>query len=210
MTTSTHRSADERRAQLVDAAVAVMTDEGVRAVTTRAVTARAGLPHGTFAYCFGSKGELFRAVLDRELRRSMAVAFDDEPVPTDDPSARIVAGLLASLDRARAAPEEAMALLELTALARRDPELQDLARWEQTAYVSAITDNLTRWSDAHDRRWTVPTEQVGRLLVAVVEGAVSAWLSDRDDAAAEATLTLGAQVTGALAVRDADVVEVRS
>ncbi|WP_267420271.1 MULTISPECIES: TetR/AcrR family transcriptional regulator [unclassified Curtobacterium] len=210
MTTSTHRSADERRAQLVDAAVAVMTDEGVRAVTTRAVTARAGLPHGTFAYCFGSKGELFRAVLDRELRRSMASAFDDDSAPTDDPCERIVAGLLASLDRVRAAPEEAMALLELTALARRDPELRDLARWEQTAYVSAVTENLTRWSDAHGRRWSVPTEHVGRLLVAVVEGAVSAWLSDRDDAAAEATLTLGARVTGALAVRDADAEGVRS
>jgi AcrR family transcriptional regulator len=210
MTTSTHRSADERRAQLVDAAVAVMTDDGVRAVTTRAVTARAGLPHGTFAYCFGSKGELFRAVLDRELRQSMAVTFDDDSVPVEDPSERIAAGLLAYLDRVRAAPDEALALFELTALARRDPDLRDLARWEQDAYAQAVTGNLRQWSDRPGRSWSAPVDQVARLLVALVDGTMSAWLSDRDDAAAAATLRLAATMVGALAVQDADAEGVRS
>jgi AcrR family transcriptional regulator len=193
-----HRSVEERREQLVDAALAVMTDDGLPAVTTRAVTARAGLPHGAFHYCFGSKADLFRAVLERELRRSMAAAF---AVEIDSPAvtAKITAGIRANLDLVRARPDAALALTELISLARRDPALHDLARWEHDSYLEEVTANVEAWSSTHSISWRRPVVQVSRVFIAVSEGVTSSWLSDRDDEAAEQSIALAADALATLA-----------
>jgi AcrR family transcriptional regulator len=196
-TTQEHRSVEERRDQLVDAALAVLRDEGVAAVTTRAVTKRAGLPHGAFHYCFATKPALFRAVLERQLRTAMAAAFATDTAALT-PEARITAGLTAHLDTTRADPATALALVELFALARRDPGLQDVADWEQRAYVDAVRAHLEAWTDDRRFRWTAPPETVARLLVALADGVSTAWLQDRDDVAASATIALAAMTTATL------------
>ena len=58
---------EQRRSELVETAVRVMAWDGAWALTTRAVAAEAGVPHGTVHYAFSSKGELLRAVLRRDL-----------------------------------------------------------------------------------------------------------------------------------------------
>ena len=56
-------SADERRAQLVEAAIAVMTRDGITKATTRAIVGEAGVPLGVFHYCFDSKAALLERVV---------------------------------------------------------------------------------------------------------------------------------------------------
>lgn len=193
-----HRSVEERREQLVDAAIAVLRDGGISAVTTRAVTARAGLPHGAFHYCFASKAPLFRAVLERQLRTAMAVAFAP-PVTRLDLEARIASGLSAHLAQTRDDPTTALAVVELVTYSRRDPDLQDLAAWEQHAYLDAVRAQVDAWTAEDDIRWAVPVEQVVRLLIATADGIGSTWLADRDDAAADATVRVAARAIAALA-----------
>ena len=53
----------QRRQQLVDAAIAVLTREGVSGATTRAIVAEAGTSLSVFHYCFDSKQELLDAVI---------------------------------------------------------------------------------------------------------------------------------------------------
>ena len=197
-TTQEHRSVEERREQLVDAALAVMTDDGLTAVTTRAVTARAGLPHGAFHYCFGSKADLFRAVLERELRRSMTASF---AVEIDSPSVteKVVSGIRANLDLVRARPDAALALTELISLARRDPTLHDLARWEHESYTREVTASVEAWSSERNISWRMPAVQVSRVFIAVSEGITSSWLSDRDDEAAEQSIAVAAEALSTLA-----------
>ncbi|KQS09927.1 hypothetical protein ASG04_04875 [Curtobacterium sp. Leaf183] len=193
-----HRSVEERRDQLVDAAIAVLRDGGIGAVTTRAVTARAGLPHGAFHYCFAGKAPLFRAVLERQLRTAMAVAFAP-PVTPLGLEARIASGLSAHLAQTRNDPATALALVELVTYSRRDPDLQDLAAWEQDAYLAAIRAQVEAWTTEDDIRWTIPVDQLVRLLIATADGIGSAWLADRDDAAAEATVRAAARAIASLA-----------
>lgn len=193
-----HRSVEERREQLVDAAIAVMRDGGISAVTTRAVTARAGLPHGAFHYCFASKAPLFRAVLERQLRTAMAVAFAP-PVTRLDLEARIASGLSAHLAQTRDDPATALAVVELVTYSRRDSDLQDLAAWEQHAYLDAVRAQVDAWTAEDDIRWAVPVGHVVRLLIATADGIGSTWLADRDDAAADATVRVAARAIAALA-----------
>lgn len=193
-----HRSVEERREQLVDAAIAVLRDGGISAVTTRAVTARAGLPHGAFHYCFASKAPLFRAVLERQLHAAMAVAFAP-PVTRLDLEARIASGLSAHLAQTRDDPPTALAVVELVTYSRRDPDLQDLAAWEQHAYLEAVRAQVDDWTAEDDIRWAVPVEHVVRLLIATADGIGSTWLADRDDTAAAATVAVAARSIAALA-----------
>ncbi|MBF4608227.1 TetR/AcrR family transcriptional regulator [Curtobacterium sp. VKM Ac-1393] len=193
-----HRSVEERREQLVDAAIAVLRDGGISAVTTRAVTARAGLPHGAFHYCFASKAPLFRAVLERQLRTAMAVAFAP-PVTRLDLEARIASGLSAHLAQTRTDPATALAVVELVTHSRRDPDLRDLAAWEQQAYLDAVRAQVEEWTADDGIRWAVPVEHVVRLLIATADGIGSTWLADRDDTAAQATVLVAARSIAALA-----------
>lgn len=62
-----HVPLEQRREELVETAVRVMARDGAWALTTRAVAAEAGVPHGTVHYAFSSKDELLRAVLRRDL-----------------------------------------------------------------------------------------------------------------------------------------------
>src|SRR5687767_6056215 len=56
-------SADARRAELLQAALRVMSRDGVAAGTTRAIVAEAGMPLATFHYCFRSRNELLRELI---------------------------------------------------------------------------------------------------------------------------------------------------
>ncbi|WP_157813875.1 TetR/AcrR family transcriptional regulator [Microbacterium sp. BR1] len=192
-----HRPIEERRQQLVDASVDVMTESGIAAVTTRAITARAGLPHGAFHYCFASKAELFAAILTQEVRRSLSAAFEP-PVEPEAPVDRIALGLRARLDLVMARPTYALALTELMSLSHRDPELGHLATWEQREYLREVTRNIAEWSEADGLRWTVTHTALAALLIAISDGVASAWLSSRDDAAADETIRVAATAISTL------------
>jgi AcrR family transcriptional regulator len=56
-------SADARRAELLQAALRVMSRDGIAAGTTRAIVAEAGMPLATFHYCFRSRNELLRELI---------------------------------------------------------------------------------------------------------------------------------------------------
>src|SRR5260221_13033871 len=65
----THASAAEvRRAEILAAAIHVLSSEGINDATTRKIAAAAGINQATLLYHVGSKDELLLAVL-REMRR---------------------------------------------------------------------------------------------------------------------------------------------
>jgi AcrR family transcriptional regulator len=59
------RDPDRSRAHILDAAEQLFADQGYEASSLAQVGARAGVSRGTPGYFFGSKAELYRAVLDR-------------------------------------------------------------------------------------------------------------------------------------------------
>ena len=57
-------SAENRRAQLIEAAIRVIQRDGIPAATTRAIAAEADAPLASIHYTFGSKEEVVRAAFD--------------------------------------------------------------------------------------------------------------------------------------------------
>jgi AcrR family transcriptional regulator len=196
--TRQHLPAAERREQLLDAAVDVMRTGGIAAATTRAVTERAGVPHGVFHYCFRSKEELFAALLDRELDASLSQAWDAVGTAADLRSG-IAAALHALLDRVRTDPEYHLLTAELVDVAARTPDLAHLARREQTAYVDHAETMLRTWQEAGGTPVAVDLRTLAHALVSASTGIAASWLSTRDDAAARATVDLLAEGLAAVA-----------
>src|SRR5688572_16930439 len=58
-----HMRFDERRQQLIDAAVMVISTEGVAQASTRRIAAEVGAPLASLHYTFRTKGELLDAVV---------------------------------------------------------------------------------------------------------------------------------------------------
>jgi AcrR family transcriptional regulator len=190
---SSRRSLTERREQLLDAAIDVMSDRGISGATTRAITERAGVPHGVFHYCFDSKAALLRALLARESERALATAWRLDP-GSDSLTEALSTAVHAQLARVRTEPKHFLALAELAVIARTDPALTDLARWERTQYLDLITELLSKWQQdtppAELRHWAA-------VILAGIEGLISDWLTARDDETTDAAAALFASSVGA-------------
>ncbi|WMX44333.1 TetR/AcrR family transcriptional regulator [Streptomyces roseicoloratus] len=198
----TRLSADERRDQLVEAAIAVMIRDGVAKATTRAIATEAGAPLGAFHYCFRSKQELLHAVIDRIMRRTLVptattAGEDDGRSPYE-----IIRGTLrAYWDGIRRSPAEHMVTYELTQYALRQPEMAEVARRQYAHYLTVFGEYLEAVARAAGIRWTVDVHVLARHGFGLLDGLTLTWLIDRDDAQAEAALDEYARYLGTVAGR---------
>ncbi len=81
------RSADERREEIVEAALAELAAAGLAGASTEAIARRAGISHAYLFRLFGTKRELFLAAIDRSydhiletFRRAEAERPPGEPI----------------------------------------------------------------------------------------------------------------------------------
>jgi DNA-binding transcriptional regulator YbjK len=121
----------DRRDQLLDAALRVISAQGLRGLTHRAVEAEAGVPHGSTTYYFGTRQDLLIALIrhmaDRGRRNvqpiahGLAIMLADRSKPVDIES--IALALLAWID---SESEMELARYELQIAGARDPEMKEL------------------------------------------------------------------------------------
>lgn len=118
-----------RRAQLLEACLALFAEGGARAVTHRAVAARAGLPSATTVYYFASIDDLLREALRHHVGQWVAAM---EELAAADPAG--LRGLLTDADHATAIVSTVFAVRDVETAgtelaiylgAARDPALRD-------------------------------------------------------------------------------------
>ena len=188
------------RDAMLDAAEELAVEGGVKAVTIRAVSERAGISNGAIYHAFGSRGGLVGRAWVRAARRFLAlqkqaVDAEDEPVraviaAADAPavfseqypsSTRLVLGTRRE-ELIGDAPAEVQA--ELRAL---DTDLRDLlirlsiAMWDRkdAASVAVIEDCVVGLpTGLMLRRPMPPTDDTRRRLAAAVEAILSVKLGD--------------------------------
>ncbi|MFI6638582.1 TetR/AcrR family transcriptional regulator [Streptomyces sp. NPDC050504] len=177
-----HVTAAERRPQLIEAAIALMTREGVAAGSTRAIAAELGVAQATVHYTFGTKEDLYRAVMER--LTGDLVAHVKESAPGDAGFAESIAAMTAALWRTvREQPESHQLLTELSMLALRTPNLREVLETHNRE-VTAVTARLV--AEAAERtgqRLAAPATAVANHFLASFDGLTLQHLALPDEEA---------------------------
>lgn len=116
----------DRRAEILDAALRVLAEHGMRGLTHRAVDAAAGIPAGSTSYYFRSRAALVGGCVDRLLEHDLA---HEVPEVVAAPAGSLVDVLTAvAVAMATTGRHRTLARYELNLAAVRDPALRDALR----------------------------------------------------------------------------------
>ncbi len=189
-------SAGERRELLVQAAIRVMTRDGVANTTTRSIVAEADMPLGVFHYCFRSKEELFEQVMATINETSFDAVV---PVLNGDETFEqiLIDGLQAYWAHVVKDRGPHQLTYELTQHALRTTPSAAQRQYDHyyelnKRFLAGVTE-LTR------HEWLIPLDTVSRYLLAVIEGVTFQWLVDGDAEAASSVLETCGQHLASLA-----------
>ncbi|GLU90745.1 helix-turn-helix domain-containing protein [Agromyces sp. NBRC 114283] len=196
-------SAADRRSALIEAALRVVSREGLAQATTRAIVAEAGMSLASFHYAFESRDELVDELIGTVVARERKAVAPEELVAAAGEGATLAelveAGLLRYFEHLRADPEHEQAMLELTQYALRSPERHPLAVAQYARYTELVVEALEAAAELTGARWRLPVEHVARVLVAFTDGLTITWLVDRDDAAAARVVAAAADALSRMA-----------
>lgn len=192
-------SSADRREAIIDAALRVIQREGVHGATTRAIVKEADMPLASFHYAFRSRDEMMQELV-AHIVEGEGKAVAATLVGITDIRAAVRAGLQAYFDTLTAEPNREQAMFELLHYSMRTAELSDLPRAQYKMYRRTASELLQVGADAVGATWQHSLDHMARLLVTFISGLTLAWLADRDDAAAAATMDFAADSIAALAV----------
>ena len=182
----------ERREQLIDAAIHVASRDGIEAATVRAIAAEAGVSLGVVHYCFRDKDELLREMAHYITRQNLTTGL--QQMPPEGEAGEIIHGAIHLLWANISATRGAQLLsFELTTYSMRHPEVRQVSVEQYTVSHAAARTFLESMAQAARVEWTLPVDQLARLVVMATDGITLAWLADREGEKAVAAL----QVFGA-------------
>jgi len=186
----------ERREQLVEAAIAVASREGIDAATVRAVAAEAGVSLGVVHYCFQDKDELLEAMAHEITRQNLTQSLLEMP-SSGEPDAiieRALDLLWAGISSTRGSQ---LLSYELTTYSMRHPEVRQVSVNQYVISHEAARQFLELLAGSARIEWTLPLDVMSRLVVMMTDGVVLAWLADGDDEAARTMLSVFAEFLSA-------------
>ena len=177
-------SVADRRARLIDAAIAVMARDGVAHATTRAIVAEAGMQIGVFHYCFRSKDELVREVARTIDDRSFE-AVGEVLAGTTDPHELIRGCIEAYWQHVKQSPRERLLIFELTHHSLRQPGWELAARTHRSIDLDRVRALLDAGAELASISWRSPVDLLARYVLSTIEGILYQWLVDGDPDGAE-------------------------
>ncbi|WP_333738397.1 TetR/AcrR family transcriptional regulator [Streptomyces sp. IBSBF 2806] len=192
-----HVSAAERRPQLIKAAIGLMAREGVAAGSTRAIAAELGVAQATVHYTFGTKEELYRAVME-QLTHDL-VDQVTRATPTDASFEETLVTLAEALWRTvLEQPASHQLLTELTMLALRTPHLNEALRSHYGEVLAVTAKLIEETAERTGHQLGRPAGTIARFFLAGFEGLTMQHLSLPDEEAE--SVCLRALVSAALAL----------
>lgn len=169
-------------AELVEAAMAVISRDGIGAATTRKIAEQAEVPLGTVHYWFKDKSALLEEVVREMLRRIEGATVDLELVGEPDLKAGLLAAFRSIADDDLGAQ---LGIYELTALAIRTPGMRELAARQYGFYretAGRVLEPFLAELGMDEARAATLAE----LVAVTFDGMVLAWLADPEGSNPEA------------------------
>ncbi len=176
--------AEERRTQIIEAALRVLLREGIAEATTRKITAEAGVNGATLNYYFGSKDNLLMAILEKILREDDALIW--QSVRTDQ-------GLRATIENycrfmwshVEQTPELQLLQYELSVYAIRHPSSSWLVKQQYEWYCRGVEEIFRKGSATTADADTTLFADLAHFVVAGMDGLLLQFLADHDSTRAK-------------------------
>lgn len=138
-----HRlSADERRAEVIEAAVRAFASGGLHGTSTEDIARLAGVSQPYLFRLFGTKKELFIAAVDRSFER-IAAMFEDaaaHPLPNLPNDYNPVLGAIGHRYGSLLADQSLLRMQLHAFAASDDPEIRDFVRQRFSGLISLVSD----------------------------------------------------------------------
>jgi TetR/AcrR family transcriptional regulator, regulator of biofilm formation and stress response len=171
---------DERRARLVDAAIQVMSREGVSHATTRAIVSEAGMTTGAFHYSFFSKEELVLEVM--RILNARAFQAVREQVRADGTGPEVIDRVVgAYVDHVAGDAARRQLSFELTLHALREPGLREAAVELYRATLDGAEELLELMARSGGFDWRLPPAELSRRTLSLIDGCSYQWLLTQDE-----------------------------
>ena len=167
---TTHRTKEERREQILSAAITCFAEKGYYEASMDDIAKAANLSKGSLYWHFKSKRELFQGLVERwlqEFTESLGATLEHATTAGEKLNMMIDA-----LKRnAAALPELARAQLEFYALAMRDEEFKAWLH-ENYATDSQFLESIVKEGIESGEFREVPSGAVARMIMAYLDGAL--------------------------------------
>src|SRR5258708_1588539 len=180
-------AATERRAEIIAAAIRVLSRGGLAETTNRKIAAEAGLDEATLRSYFGSKDDLLFAVLQDMMHITREITFE---------STRMGKGVRETLSESIRAfwthveemPELQIMQYELTLYSLRHPASAWIARQQYDGYSAVVETLLQHLFETSHQSCAIPVSDLARFIISGVDGLILQFISDRDTARARRDL----------------------
>jgi AcrR family transcriptional regulator len=169
----------ERRTEIIEAAIRVLSRDGITETTTRKIAAEANVNQATLRYYFGSKDDLLFAVLQEMMRRTREIVHAGTPIGYGLHEA-ISESLKAYWAYVEASPELEVMQYELTLYALRHSNSAWLAQQQYDGYATVVTTMLQDGFEAAGKMCAVPLAELARFIIGGLDGLLLQFISDHD------------------------------
>jgi len=165
----------DRQAMILEAAIRVIAQSGVRGLRIEKIAAEAGISTALIYYHFGSRAGLIRRTLEHINDR--AARYTEQALVSTNPRARIEQMLLLEIQGTPTVRENSIAWGELRASAVFNDELREQLRDATQAWSADLQEVIKITQDAEMADPTIEPIDVAERLTALVEGLSERWLS---------------------------------
>jgi AcrR family transcriptional regulator len=160
---------EARRTELLDAALAVIAEEGIAAASLRKVAERAGCSTGAVTYYFANREEMMAAVIESQFDVFDAMLRASDEAGTGKLDIR--GGLKRWLDSLDASGEGGwVANFQLLSLARHEPALAAVYQRRYLRYRDVFASMLARGQRQGTIRKDIPAELLADQISAMGDG----------------------------------------
>ncbi len=177
--------AEQRREQLIEATIELAIREGLAAASVRRIADEANVSLGVVHYCFSSKEALLDAVAESFIKPMIGAVMEVLDGHGGSMEDKVYDGFNAFWEHTQTQPGRQLLSYELAAWSIRGDG--EAARLLYKTYLDAIERMITESMGIRGSEW-LPTRTLARMVLAVTDGVMLAWLVDQDGEATTSVL----------------------
>lgn len=167
------KSHEERKAEIIQGALELVSETGVKEVTAQAIADRIGIAQPTIFRHFKSRDAIFRAAMEWVSKALFAVleGLNQAGGPADERLQKLLSRQLKFVSKQKGLPR----LLFSDRLHLEDPELKATVRRIMDRYIAHLQDIIQSGIDSGEFRKDLDPALTARLIAATIQGLIMRW-----------------------------------